>query len=642
MKKVLACICTLILCISPGAVFMVSAGSEPVYGYYAGDPIDNSNLIPKIVDDSYVDLELSGTQFGEYNYLYSPDWVKDLIVVEFCPYYAFADNVSLDYSRWDGVSPGLFTKAEPVLDHLAETGVSAIWVTPVNDRGDSNGYGNLGIHTIDPQLTGTNDYKEGWKVFKKFVEQAHERNIRVFLDVVTWGATGPTPLKEEHPDWFGDWIPGWRGWAYNWKSQGLVDFFKEEMHRIVTDVNVDGFRCDCEPETTGYELFRSIRDAALEAGHKIALFSEAGNDRLNGAYDFDEHMHSASDPEAWTIGDMFLGRYNIVDTIKTGNQIGTDMAQNLGESCEHRFYGFLLECHDQQHGYVGKGNAVTMGYQAILAPFVPIWYMGDEWNNTANGPLIISNFHWDELNDPAHMAVHNTIKQLIRIRRSYPEIFNYFPERLRDTNICKVESTSTLQSYARYADGRAILVVPNYTAAVQSVDFTVPFADAAIAGDSNTVYTVTDLMSGKQLASGTKEQITHLSAAIAGNGLGVFLVDSSASAERTTTTRTKETTTTTKAPTTTVTSTKAPITTPTTATVTATASATETTATTQTTATAVTSATVTTVPTTTVASGEQAADSNGNTAVWWIVGGVGAVVIAAACVLLYLKRKRNV
>ena len=97
-RKVLPIVCAAVMLLA-ACIPTALAGSEPVYGRYTGKDIDNSSLIPEIVDDSYVDLEVSGEQFGEYNYLYSPDWVKDLVVVEFCPYYAFADNVSLDHSR---------------------------------------------------------------------------------------------------------------------------------------------------------------------------------------------------------------------------------------------------------------------------------------------------------------------------------------------------------------------------------------------------------------------------------------------------------------------------------------------------------------------------------------------------------------
>ena len=45
---------------------------------------------------------------------------------------------------------------------------------------------------------------------------------------------------------------------------------------------------------------------------------------------------------------------------------------------------------------------------------------------------------------------------MIRIRRSYPEIFEYFPASLRDANICKVatDRPEELQAYARIETGK--------------------------------------------------------------------------------------------------------------------------------------------------------------------------------------------
>lgn len=65
---------------------------------------------------------------------------------------------------------------------------------------------------------------------------------------------------------------------------------------------------------------------------------------------------------------------------------------------------------------------------------------------------------WDLLEQPENRAFHEDFKKLIRIRRQYPAIFDCFPDNHRDSNIAKVESNCGLQAYARYADGRAVLV----------------------------------------------------------------------------------------------------------------------------------------------------------------------------------------
>ena len=80
----------------------------------------------------------------------SPDWVKSLILAE----------VRIDSATRKGTVRDLV----PVLDHLAETGVNGIWLTPPLNGG--NGYGNFGIHTISPRLTGEKMRERQWEVLK--------------------------------------------------------------------------------------------------------------------------------------------------------------------------------------------------------------------------------------------------------------------------------------------------------------------------------------------------------------------------------------------------------------------------------------------------------------------------------------------
>ena len=45
-----------------------------------------------------------------------------------------------------------------------------------------------------------------------------------------------------------------------------------------------------------------------------------------------------------------------------------------------RFYAMMLSNHDSK-GYSSQGDIIAFAYQAILSPFLPIWFLGEEWNN---------------------------------------------------------------------------------------------------------------------------------------------------------------------------------------------------------------------------------------------------------------------
>ena len=147
----------------------------------AGAAIDNSALMPPYKPDAEVVME-KDAEGGE-----TPDWIKSLIIVE----------LRIHSASTDGTVKGLL----PALDHLAEMGVNGVWLTPPINGG--NGYGNFGIHTLSPLLTGEKNPVKQWQVLRNFVDEAHKRNIRVFFDVVNWGATkheGGSRLLKEKPE----------------------------------------------------------------------------------------------------------------------------------------------------------------------------------------------------------------------------------------------------------------------------------------------------------------------------------------------------------------------------------------------------------------------------------------------------------
>ena len=109
---------------------------------------------------------------------------------------------------------------------------------------------------------------------------------------------------------------------------------------------------------------------------------------------------------------------------------------------------------------------------------------------------------------------------MIRIRRQYPEIFEYFPDDHRNSNICKVSTdrNGMLQAYARFRNGKAVLVVPNNGKSDETFRITIPVAEAEL--PEGKAFHITDLMSGKTLGTAQEE----FSAAIPAGVLGVFLI----------------------------------------------------------------------------------------------------------------------
>ncbi|MBS1371953.1 MAG: hypothetical protein HPZ91_18560 [Lentisphaeria bacterium] len=468
--------------------------------------IDNSALIPKILPDREVKLEALSPGATA-----SPDWVKSLIIVEVNPSTASSN--------------GKITGMGPTLDHLAEMGVNGVWITPLQE---CRTYGGFGLHTLDPKLTGEKEMPERWARVREFVEEAHRRNIRVFFDVVSWGVThrnnGGAPLHKEKPEWFGPVIEQWNGWSYNWENAELREWYTSRLVEMILVTGADGFRCDCAPDYAGYSIFGAARKRLLELGRKVIFISERSSSR-NGVFDFDQlafQRNNDRTPRArrW-VGEAFL-EGNIVDMVKSGAELVA--RDSDAEPGAFRFYTFQLTCHDS-HNFIANGSPVVFGYQALFSPFIPLWFLGEEWNNPRrlkpNTWSYLNKVDWKLLDEKPHRDFFELVKRMIRIRRRHPEIFEYFPAGIKESNICKVatDRPGLLQAYARYRNGSAILIVPNNGKTDAEFRITIPYREAGITGKR---LAVRDLLGDKELASGKPDAFT---AEIPAGMIGVYLVE---------------------------------------------------------------------------------------------------------------------
>ena len=166
-----------------------------------------------------------------------------------------------------------------------------------------------------------------------------------------------------------------------------------------------------------------------------------------------------------------------------------------------------------------------MGYSAILAPFIPMWFMGEEWCNTYNstGWLYANVIDWYQIDD--NRNYFETIKAYIRIRRLYPEIFEYTPENHRDSNICavKTDHSLALTAYARYTDEKAVLVIPNKQEPNTTFNVTVPYKEMGFDLEEN--YKIVNLLTGNTVGVGNVKELTGFTTNIPLDNLGVYLVE---------------------------------------------------------------------------------------------------------------------
>ena len=435
------------------------------------------NLMPKYQQDNLVLMEDM-----------SPDWAKSLIICNF---------------RIEMVTQeGTFLAAIKVLDHLQEMGVNGVWINPIYERSKQAPFVEVNGKNIENSYYVADPFRINHEMgtvddLKSFIEAAHERNIRIFLDLIPHGVSQDSPLVTEHPDWFqhdnqGEIIGTWNMYDFDFiKSKSCRQWFIQGTVDYVIDLNVDGLRCDVEPFVSGTKLiWQEVRRRCFDAGRKIIIFSEHPSDR-DQVFDFEEIGVGQGDPGFSDSHNYFLEN-NIVDCIKKG--------QTLGANGKKRLYTFALSDHDSPH-YWANGSLLNFGYQAIFAPVIPLFYIGEEWNNITNTShgLYWATIEWDLLKNKEHTLFYENVKKMIKIRRQNANIFEFFPEDHTQTNICKIEvEGSCLQSYARYADGVGIMIIANEDKNDDKLlTFKIPFEEMQL--NDGQYYQLIDLMSGEIL-----------------------------------------------------------------------------------------------------------------------------------------------
>ena len=185
-------------------------------------------------------------------------WWRSAVVYQIYPR-SFQDS--------DGDGVGDLRGVTQRLDHLVYLGVDALWLSPIYPSPLADfGYDVSDYTAVDPRLGTMED-------FDRLVGAAHERGLRLLLDLVPCHTSIEHPWFREHPDWY-IWSPvdgppnnwtaafGGRAWSrdgasgrwylhtfypeqpdLDWRNPELVEAMQGVV-RFWLDRGVDGFRLD--------------------------------------------------------------------------------------------------------------------------------------------------------------------------------------------------------------------------------------------------------------------------------------------------------------------------------------------------------------------------------------------------------------
>ncbi|CAM5476814.1 malto-oligosyltrehalose trehalohydrolase [Leifsonia shinshuensis] len=322
---------------------------------------------------------------------------------------------------------GTLDAAADRLDHLAELGVEAVELLPVNAFNGPHGWGYDGVLWF-----AVHEPYGGPEAYQRFVDACHGRGIAVIQDVV-YNHLGPSG---NYLPVFGPYLSEGRN---TWGSSVNLDGPRsDEVRRLILDnaafwlrdMHVDGLRLDAvhalRDSSAEHILEALAREAAAlreTTGRPATLIAESDlndpkliRDRrrhgygLDAQWDDDVHhaVHVNLTGETSGYYADFAGPEALIKTFERGF-----FHDGTWSSFRERHHGRPLDADiphprlvafSQDHDQVGnraigdrltatldEGRLAVAAALILLGPFTPMLFMGEEWGATTPWPFFSSH-----------------------------------------------------------------------------------------------------------------------------------------------------------------------------------------------------------------------------------------------------------
>ena len=340
----------------------------------------------------------------------SPDWLRSAVVYEIFPRnFSPAGDLNAITAR---------------LDELNDLGVNVLWLMPIHPIGEKLRKGTLGspfavrdFYAINPDYGTTND-------FKRLVEEAHKRNMKVVMDIVA-GQTSWDSVLMEHPEFYlkdtnGTIVPPDPGWtdvaALNYANPEVRHYMIDVMKYWLKDYGVDGFRCDVAP-TVPVDFWEDARPELEKVNPQFVILADAGAKPalLTKAFDVDS---------SWSL-------FRTLDRVMDGEV----PAYFVKQSCEFTYQQFpkgalhlrISDIHEQPRAVAryGVNGALATQVLMLMLDGVPLFYNGMEVGDATEStdPALFEKVPvlWHSAGRP---PLRDIYRDLIKLRKQYPVFSN--------------------------------------------------------------------------------------------------------------------------------------------------------------------------------------------------------------------------
>ena len=391
------------------------------------------------------------------------------------------------------------------LDYLEGLGINAIELMPVQefDGNDSWGYNPCFFFAMD-KAYGTKE------MYKRFIDECHNRGIAVLFDVVYNHATGAHPFAKLYWDSKNNKTASNNPWFnvdaphpysvfhdFNHESELVKTFVKRNLKFLLDEYKIDGFRFDLTKGFTQRQCNESTASDYDE--NRIAVLKEyydAIHEANENAIVILEHF--CCDEEEKELANYGLKLW------RNGNyaycQSGMGWSEGSGFESIYtgtngmRFGGYIsfMESHDEERTAFkakeyGNGDLKTnlanrMKSMAANTAFfltVPgpkmIWQFGEMGYDVSieeNGRTGRKPLHWEYLNDQYRKKLTDTYSMILKLRNTVPQLFS--SDATFRWEVSESFWDGCRNILIESIDGKKLFIVGNFTTVEQTSSAQVP------------------------------------------------------------------------------------------------------------------------------------------------------------------------
>jgi len=341
----------------------------------------------------------------------SPDWLPSAVVYEIFP---------RDFSQ-----EGDLNAITARLDELKDLGVDVLWLMPIHPIGEKMKKGAIGspfavrdFYAINPDYGTTND-------FKRLVEEAHKRGMKLIIDIVAGQTAWDSVLIEQHPEFYlkdtnGVIIPPNPAWTdvagLNYANPDVRRYMIDMMKYWLKDFGVDGFRCDVAP-TVPLDFWEAARAELEKINPQVIILADAGNKPalLSKAFDVDS---------SWGL----IGTLNsVMDSVVPASYIKEEwvyMDQQFPKGALHLRF---TDSHEEIRAVARFGIDGALAAQVLMLTLdgVPLFYNGMEVGDATESadPALFEKMpvFWHPGGRP---PLRDIYRGVIKLRKQYGAFYN--------------------------------------------------------------------------------------------------------------------------------------------------------------------------------------------------------------------------